>query len=59
LCSFIASALRSSAAQEQPINCLVFYTGYLYNAEGQRVAKGTLTSFSCNMASNGFTATNE
>jgi RHS repeat-associated protein len=41
--------------------------GYLYNAEGQRVAKGTLTQFSCdmttnsstNMPTNGFTVTNE
>jgi RHS repeat-associated protein len=41
--------------------------GYLYNAEGQRVAKGTLTQFSCNMTidgstnkpTNGFALTNE
>jgi RHS repeat-associated protein len=35
--------------------------GYLYNAEGQRVAKGTLSQFSCNLnlATNGFTVTNE
>jgi RHS repeat-associated protein len=32
--------------------------GYLYNAEGERVAKGTLTSFSCDPTSNGFQATN-
>ena len=30
-------------------------TGYIYDADGTRVAKGTLTSFSCNFASNGFT----
>jgi RHS repeat-associated protein len=29
-------------------------TGYMYNAEGIRVAKGTLTSFSCNLSANGF-----
>lgn len=29
--------------------------GYLYDAEGRRVGKGTLTSFSCNTATNGFT----
>lgn len=34
-------------------------TGYLYNAEGQRVAKGSLSSFSCDFSSNGFTMTNE
>ena len=32
-------------------------TLYLYNAEGQRVAKGT-GSFSCNLSSNGFAPTN-
>lgn len=30
-------------------------TGYLYDAEGNRVAKGTITSWSCNTATNGFT----
>ena len=34
-------------------------TGYLYNAEGQRVAKGSLSSFSCDPASNGFQMSNE
>jgi|GEM_PF-3410490 len=33
--------------------------GYLYNAEGRRVAKGTLSSFTCDFSSNGFTMTNE
>ncbi len=32
--------------------------GYLYNASGQRVAKGTLTSMSCDPTINGFQATN-
>ena len=32
--------------------------GYLYDAEGQRVAKGTLTSMSCDPTANGFSATN-
>jgi len=31
--------------------------GYLYDAEGQRVAKGNLTSFSCDPTANGFQAT--
>ena len=30
-------------------------TGYLYNASGTRVAKGTITSLSCDPTSNGFT----
>ena len=33
-------------------------TGYLYDAQGERVAKGTLTSFSCSPG-NGFTPTNK
>ena len=33
------------------------YTGYVYDAAGTRVAKGSLTSFSCNFAANGFTPT--
>lgn len=30
--------------------------GYIYNAEGQRVAKGVITTWSCDPATNGFTA---
>jgi RHS repeat-associated protein len=32
-------------------------TGYFYDAAGTRVAKGSLTSFSCNFAANGFKPT--
>ena len=32
-------------------------TQYLYDADGTRVAKGTITSFSCDTTQNGFTAT--
>ena len=32
-------------------------TGYVYDAAGARVAKGSLTSFSCNFSSNGFSTT--
>jgi len=32
-------------------------TGYLYDAAGNRVARGTISSFSCNLSSNGFTST--
>jgi hypothetical protein len=31
--------------------------GYLYDGDGDRIAKGTLTSFSCNLATNGFALT--
>jgi RHS repeat-associated protein len=34
-------------------------TGYLYNASGTRVAKGTIASLSCNTTANGFTLTNQ
>jgi RHS repeat-associated protein len=34
-------------------------TGYLYNAEGQRVAKGTISTWSCDPSTNGFTTTNQ
>ena len=33
------------------------YTGYLYDGEGSRIASGTLTSLSCNFATNGFSLT--
>jgi RHS repeat-associated protein len=32
-------------------------TGYIYDASGIRVAKGSLTSFSCNFSSNGYATT--
>jgi RHS repeat-associated protein len=31
--------------------------GYLHDGDGDRIAKGTLTSFSCNLATNGFALT--
>ncbi|MGA8110912.1 MAG: RHS repeat-associated core domain-containing protein, partial [Acidobacteriaceae bacterium] len=31
-------------------------TGYVYDAEGRRVAKGTITSWSCDPSTNGFSA---
>jgi RHS repeat-associated protein len=34
-------------------------TGYIYNAEGRRVAKGNITSWSCDPGLSGFTATND
>ncbi len=41
-------------AVEQSVAGVVGYTGYIYDAEGNRVAKGTLNSLSCDMGSNGF-----
>ena len=39
------------------VSALGVMTGYLYDAEGNRVAKGSITSWSCNTATNGFTMT--
>ena len=33
--------------------------GYVYDADGQRLAKGTITTFSCDVTANGFTATSD
>jgi trimeric autotransporter adhesin len=33
--------------------------GYVYNASGERVSKGTITAWSCDPAISGFTATND
>jgi RHS repeat-associated protein len=33
------------------------YTGYIYNADGIRVAKGTISGLSCNLSTNGFAVT--
>jgi RHS repeat-associated protein len=45
-------AVFNAALPSMPI-----MTGYFYDAMGTRVAKGSLASFSCNFASNGFTPT--
>jgi RHS repeat-associated protein len=37
----------------------VILTGYVYNPGGQRVSKGTITTWSCDPAVSGFTATND
>jgi RHS repeat-associated protein len=45
-------AVLNAAVPSMPI-----MTGYFYEAAGTRVAKGSLSSFSCNFAANGFTPT--
>ena len=44
-------------AMQQSIDGITTMTQYLYDAEGNRVAKGSISSFSCDAASNNFTAT--
>ena len=44
------------AVETPAVDGINVMTGYVYDAEGQRVAKGTITSWSCNPATNGFSA---
>ena len=48
-----------AVAQYVPVLGTFTYTGYLYDAEGTRVAKGSLTAWSCDPALNGFQTTND
>lgn len=45
------------AVQEQQYDGMPVMVGYIYDADGNRVAKGTITSMSCDPSVNGFTAT--
>jgi RHS repeat-associated protein len=42
--------------QSHPISGGTSMTEYIYDAEGHRVAKGSITSFNCNTGANGFVA---
>jgi RHS repeat-associated protein len=44
-------------AMQQSVDGLSLMTQYIYDADGVRVAKGTISAFSCNTATNGFVAT--
>jgi len=46
---------RICAVQQQITGVGTLMTQYLYDASGNRVAKGYITTWSCNTASNGFT----
>jgi len=50
---------RICAVKSEPVNGTYTMTGYIYNAEGERVAKGSITSMSCNPAVNGFQTRND
>ena len=52
--SYLYDAEGRVAVQEV-VNGTNFLTGYIYDAGGTRVAKGSLQSLSCNFSSNGFT----
>jgi RHS repeat-associated protein len=46
-------------AVAESVNGTTWLTGYIYNAEGERVSKGSITSWSCDPTQNGFQATND
>jgi hypothetical protein len=50
---------RICAVASTPIPGMTAMTGYLYDANGTRVAKGTITAWSCDPAVNGFQTTND
>jgi RHS repeat-associated protein len=50
---------RICAVASTPVPGMTTYTGYLYDAEGTRVAKGSITSLSCDPAVNGFQTIND
>jgi RHS repeat-associated protein len=50
---------RICAVASTPIPGMTAMTGYLYDADGTRVAKGSITSWSCNPAVNGFQTTSD
>jgi RHS repeat-associated protein len=47
---------RICAISNGAVDGMTVMTGYIYDGEGQRVAKGPITSWSCNPATNGFSA---
>ena len=48
---------RICAVQNPPLDGFPQMMGYVYDAEGRRVAKGTITSWSCDPSTNGFAST--
>jgi RHS repeat-associated protein len=50
---------RICAVASTPITGMTIMTGYLYDANGTRVAKGAISAWSCDPAVNGFQTTND
>jgi RHS repeat-associated protein len=50
---------RICAVASSPMPNVTTMTGYLYDADGTRVAKGRITAWSCDPAVNGFQTTND
>jgi hypothetical protein len=49
---------RICAESSTPVPGFTTMTGYIYDADGNRVAKGTISSWSCDPSANGFLAAN-
>ena len=52
---YLYNADGQICAVEWTYNSITVMTGYIYDAEGNRVAKGAITSMSCDPSTNGFT----
>ena len=50
---------RICAVSSTPATGYTTMTGYIYDASGQRVAKGTISTMSCDPSVNGFSPTND
>jgi RHS repeat-associated protein len=50
---------RICAVRSEPVPGTWTMTGYLYDADGTRVAKGKITNWSCDPATSGFSTTND
>jgi RHS repeat-associated protein len=50
---------RICAVAATPVPGITTYTGYVYDADGTRIAKGAITAWSCDPSQNGFTTTND
>lgn len=51
---YLYNANGQICAVEWTYNSLTIMTGYIYDADGNRVAKGSITSMSCDPSKNGF-----
>jgi RHS repeat-associated protein len=52
--SYLYNAEGQICAVSNTYNSITTMIGYVYDADGQRVAKGTITTFSCDVTTNGF-----
>ena len=52
--SYLHNSEGQICAVSNTYNSITTMIGYVYDADGQRVAKGTITTFSCDVTTNGF-----